>query len=116
MPSWIVAVIQLGYASDWTGHPEKDNPHSAFKFSVFELFRFFVFGFKFPCPVKCEANYFTGDCPVKCAPWSVKSFSLWNLLFIPAGGFVTSSDYFTGQLLFCCLQFFDSTDVDSVFT
>jgi len=42
MPSWIVAVIQLGYASDWTGHPEKDNSHSAFKFSVFELFRFFV--------------------------------------------------------------------------
>jgi hypothetical protein len=25
-----------------------------------------VFDFKFPCPVKCEANYFTGDCPVKC--------------------------------------------------
>jgi hypothetical protein len=42
MPSWIVAVIQLGYASDWTGHPEKDNPRSAFNFSVCELFRFFV--------------------------------------------------------------------------
>jgi hypothetical protein len=23
MPSWIVAVIQPGYASDWTGRPEE---------------------------------------------------------------------------------------------
>ena len=42
--------------------------------SAFQHFSFSAFAFKFPCPVKCEANYFTGDWPVECA------LGLWNLL------------------------------------
>jgi hypothetical protein len=46
---------------------------TVFEFSVF---RMSAFDFKFPCPVKCEANYFTGD-------WPVKSFGPWNPFQIP---------------------------------